>query len=487
VKAWLLSMLVLPVALGGQLVLKVQVSGRITAVPLERYVAGVVGAESGVFRSGEALKAMAVAARTYGVRMRGRHGAEGFDVCDTTHCQRMDLSSITPRFGAAAAATEGELLWFHGKPAFTPYSRDCGGKTEDAGAVWPELAAPYLKSHADAWSADEPRWRWRGSAEQILQALRQAGLQTPARIEGISILSSTPSGRAATLVLTGRGGASRVSASAFRFAMGRELGWNTIRSDAYAVRPDKGGFAFDGAGSGHGVGLCQLGTERMGVAGKSYREILEFYYPGTTLAQSGEGIPWQRLRGRGITFLTVNHGNDRVAMEAAERLSRALLTRTGWPLPEGLELRIYPDLDAFRNATGEPGWVAARTDGRRIHLSPVEGLRKRGVLESTIAHELLHALMDGQAAPGLPVWFREGLSDVLDKQPVTGVARIPLEADLRQRTDPARARRAYADAAAMVASLVRRYGETAVVGWVRRGVPAEVTYASASQPKPNSK
>ncbi len=91
-------------------------------LPLERYVAAVLAGESSVFRSDAALRAMAVAARTYAVRMRGRHPAEGYDFCTTTHCQHVDLDGITPHLESIAAETAGELLWFEGKPAFTPYS-----------------------------------------------------------------------------------------------------------------------------------------------------------------------------------------------------------------------------------------------------------------------------------------------------------------------------------------------------------------------------
>ena len=81
--------------------------------------------------------------------------------------------------------------------------------------------------------------------------------------------------------------------------------------------------------------------------------------------------------------------------------------------PAGVEIRLYPDLDTFRNVTGEPGWVAARTDGRRVHLQPVALLRSRGALESTVRHEMLHVVVESQAAAGLPLWFREGFVEYL--------------------------------------------------------------------------
>ena len=104
-----------------------------------------------------------------------------------------------------------------------------------------------------------------------------------------------------------------------------------------------------------------------------------------------------------------------------------------------------------------------------------------------LSHELLHVLIESQAAPGLPVWFREGLVEFLSGKRTTDNARIPADAELRQTADPATARRAYAEAAAKVASLVRTYGETTVLDWVKRGLPPEVTKARTSQAAPQSR
>jgi stage II sporulation protein D len=487
-----IMLLLAPTLTAAPLVLKVKISSppAVVEIPLETYVAAVLAGESGGFQSDEALKAMAVAARTYAVRMRGRHSAEGFDLCDTTHCQRLDRAGVTPRIDAAVSDTAGELLWYAGKPAFTPYTRDCGGKTEDAAAVWPDLAAPYLRSHPDTWCTRQAGSHWQVSLDsaQIAGALASSSLRAPGHPDRISILDRTPSGRASTLLLSGSESI-RISASSFRFAIGRELGWNTIQSDNYDVRSVNGRSVFEGTGSGHGVGLCQRGAEAMGRSRRSYHEILEFYYPGATLGLNGQGLRWQRLGGETISLLTTQPDRDASALSAAERLGRSLTARTGWPVPPKVEIRAYPDLDTFRNATAEPGWVAAHTDGLRIHLQPIVLLRSRGVLESTLSHELVHVMIASQAAPGLPIWFREGLADFLERRRITniGVSRIPSETDLRQTGDPARARKAYADASAMVARLVGTYGETAVLGWVGRGIPPGVTDASSSHAPPKSR
>ena len=481
----LLRLLVaLPALLAAQSAVRVRTETGTVALPLEQYVAGVLAGESSVFRSDEALKAMAVAARTYTVRMRGRHSAEGFDFCATTHCQRFDPQSITPRLESIADQTAGELLWYLGKPAFTPYTRDCGGRTEDAAAVWPDLAAPYLKSREDPHSAAS--WQWSADPARLADALRLSGLRAPRRVERISVSERTDSGRARTLVLSGEGESVRISAGSFRFAVGRQLGWNTVLSDSYEIHS---GTVFQGRGSGHGVGLCQRGADLMGQAGRTYREILVFYYPGTTPGLTGQGLSWQRLGGDTLSLLSTRPSLDRGVLALAERQAESVSRRANMPLPRGVQIRIYPDVETFRNATGEPGWVAAYTAGRRIHLQPAVLLRSRGVLGETLRHELWHVLVEARATAALPLWFREGLVEYLagarDASPPA--VQPPSDSALRQTADEARARRAYAQACAAVAALVKRYGETAVLGWLATGLPAEVQKASSSQAPTKSK
>ena len=462
--------LVAAAALAAQTSFKVRVGAETVTLPLERYVAAVLAGEAGTFRSAEALQAMAVAARTYAVRLRGRHAAEGYDFCSTTHCQHIEVQGITPRLEEAAAATMGEMLWYEGKPAFTCYTRDCGGRTEDGAAVW-NLPAPYLKSHEDPYCA-AAKWRWEARPHQIVEALRQSQLRAPEMVERVEVVERTASGRARTLALRGAGESVRVSASAFRFALGRAFGWNTLESDRYEIHWP----VFEGTGSGHGVGLCQRGADQMGAAGRSYREILAFYFPGAMLGITGRGLTWQRMAGERVALFTTEPARDGAVLALAERELRAAAERLHAQAPDGVEIRVYPDLDSFRNSTGEPGWVAARTDGRRVHLQPVAELRSHGALESTVRHEMLHVVVESQAAAGLPPWFREGLVEYLSGggAHTMRVASGDTDSAMRQRASPAEARRAYEQAAARVAGLVARYGEAAVLGWVRSGLPAEV-------------
>lgn len=487
-----LVLLIAAIASAHAATIRIEVNGRVTTMELEQYVAAALAGESSVFQSEEALKAMTVATRTYAVHFRGRHASEGFDLCDTTHCQRIDPKQVTARLSAAAASTAGELLWYQGKPALAYYTRDCGGHSEDARTVWPDAAAPYLKSHADPYCLRNnggSHWHWEAEPREIASALERSGLRVPPMLERISILARTPSNRAQTLMLTGPGGSQPISASSFRFALGRLLGWNTLRSESYEIAQSGGRIVFDGKGAGHGVGLCQLGAEQMGREKHSYREILAFYYPGTAAGLTARGIPWQKLTGERVAMLSMQPSDDAAALAMADRLAREVSQRTRMTLPATVEIRVYPDVETFRNATGEPGWVAARTSGTRIDLQPSAILRSRGTLENTLRHELTHVVLEAGARPGLPVWFREGLAAYFSTPPGAAAASSApaIDTDLFQTSDQSRARAANRAAHKQVTDLVNRYSETVVVGWLKLGLPREVMNARAKQAATKSK
>ena len=108
-------------------------------------------------------------------------------------------------------------------------------------------------------------------------------------------------------------------------------------------------------------------------------------------------------------------------------------------------------------------------------MQPVAVLRSQGALEGTVRHEMMHVVVESQAAAGLPLWFREGFVEYLagGGASVVGAASAETDSAMRQRGSAVEAQRAYAQAAGRVSGLVARYGESAVVGWVRSGLPAE--------------
>ena len=153
---------------------------------------------------------------------------------------------------------------------------------------------------------------------------------------GIAIAQRTASGRARVLALVGNGEPVRVAASSFRFAIGRALGFNTVRSDQWSVVKAGSQLEFVGKGEGHGVGLCQLGADQMGVEGQGYRDILAFYYPGTALGLTARGLDWRRIGGETVSLMTTQPDRDGAVLASAERQVKEIAARYGWTPPAEL-------------------------------------------------------------------------------------------------------------------------------------------------------
>jgi len=115
----------------------------ITRLSLETYVARVLAGEAEQNAPDAELEALAIAIRTYATFNAGRHSRDGFDLCDTTHCQVMRTATAATR--RAALTTAGQVLTWRGAPAEIFYSANCGGRSESAAAVWPGADLPYLK------------------------------------------------------------------------------------------------------------------------------------------------------------------------------------------------------------------------------------------------------------------------------------------------------------------------------------------------------
>ena len=465
--------------------------GRIVELSAEKYVAAVSAGEAGSFRNPEALKAMAIAARTYAAHFRLRHKAQGYDFCSTTHCQRAILKAATGKFEEAAHETRGQLIWFRSQPAAAWYTQDCGGKSEAAGAIWPAEAAPYLTVHEDPYCAGRLKWSWEIEPVKLRNALRSAGMNVPASLEQLIVLQRTASGRAQTLGLQGGGESKLISAGSFRFAVGRMLGWNTLRSEAYLVRSSNSRIEFDGRGAGHGVGLCQDGADEMAAEGDDYRQILSFYYPGTRISVLAKDVEWTMARGKYTEAFAVQKADAEQALAATDIVVGQLRSGYGFVEPTGLQVYVYPDMDAYRNGTGEPGWVAAHTAGMRIETQPLATLQQHGGFARVMRHELLHAMVESAARPTVPLWFREGLVEYLAGELPRAQAEQanprPYDKDIARREDASQTREAYRQARERVAQLQKRYGTTELVRWVRAGVPAEVIRSSNSRNATNSR
>ena len=452
----------------------------ITAMmPMEEYVAGVLAGETGNFKSDEALKAMAVAARTYAVHFGSRHALDGFEFCDTTHCQDLRLGGISPHLRKIADDTAGEVLWYDGEPAATYYFANCGGTTEDGRYILGnnEERAPYLAQHSDKYCVRNGGGEWRSevSKQELQRALADDGIAMPGNLRSVSILHRTASGRVEFLRVSGSGSV-MVSGIAFRSAVGRHIGWDRLKSNLYEVSDRGDHLVFHGRGLGHGVGLCQIGAEVMGEEGRSYRQILAFYYPGTKLGVAAQGLAWQQLSNDDIELLTSRPDRDRSLMPIATRYLHAAEENTGLIYRARPRLKVFATVAEFRNSTGEPGWVAASTRGRTIQMQPADVLRAAGTLDNTVYHELLHMLIESYAHPGTPQWFREGLVLYLSG-PSETAARAEhadvavLEKSLRAPQSEQELRSAYAQARARVSELAEEHGKQSLIDWLQNGIP----------------
>ena len=458
----------------------------LVSMPIEQYVEHVVMAESGDFRDPEALEAMAVAARTYAKRFAGQHAKEGFDFCDTTHCQAFYWRSVTERIRTAVEATRGEYVSYQGKAAEAFYHQNCGGTTAAASETWSQVAEPYLSVHPDPYCLTSGGLEWETSLthEQINRALGVARFEPPQGWLRLKISYRTSSGRVRTLDLSGGNPASfPISGPSLRFAVNRMFGWNKIRSDLYDLRNSGGKILFSGRGAGHGVGLCQAGAEEMARQGKTYQEILSFYYPGTQM-RSSENEAWQKRSDERFDLISTDPDADSSIFPVAERLLREAENDVGWGLPFHVRLQVFPSPDSYRNTTGQPGWVAASTRGQTIRLQPLADLRRQSILEPTLRHELYHLLVETRASGAAPLWFREGLTrylanpavpeNTLSAMTVEQMEPILKHADTREHME-----KAYGSAHRMVAALVRQNGKQAVLGWLSSGLPAGVLRSTA--------
>lgn len=269
---------------------------QIVALPIEEYV--LAAALSEVAPSSgdpDAMRRMyavqAIVARTYVMANIGRHAAESFDVCDTTHCQLVDLqrprtSRWAPIARESVQRTRGVVVRHGGRPALTLFHADCGGHRSAAPDVWGGTAGPYLRGGADPLPDGKRHGTWRFAID--VQRLRQALNASPrtnvgARLDSIEIQRRDQAGRAMLVGLNGAK-APLVRGEDLREAMSRAFGPRALRSVLFDVRREQGTFIFEGRGFGHGVGLCQAGAMARAAAGEAPERILAFYFPGATLS-----------------------------------------------------------------------------------------------------------------------------------------------------------------------------------------------------------
>lgn len=270
--------------------------GKIVSVPLEDYTLGSILAEVSPVGESPATAArifevQAVVARSFAVAELGRHASEGFDLCDTTHCQLYDPTRVrTSAFAEiarqAVRKTTGLILTYRGRPAMTFFHADCGGSTAAANDVWGGPPIPYLLGSPDVIAPQTHRsWTTTIATKDLVHALDSDPTSAVGpRLESLAIGERDRSGRAAEVTL--RGDDTReLTGDQFRGILNRALGERTLSSTRFVVTRTGAGYTFSGSGLGHGVGLCQLGAAARARRGDALEVILAQYFPGAVLSR----------------------------------------------------------------------------------------------------------------------------------------------------------------------------------------------------------
>lgn len=441
----------------------------------ERYVVLVLRGEAGAKEPLESLKAMAVVARTFALENADRHGKDGFNLCDSTHCQALRFGQPSAAVERAVLETAGETLWYGDRRARVFYTQNCGGQTEDASQAWGIPREPYLATHADPWCTRHGVTAWHAEipVERMRAVFQSEGWALPERVDGVRIVQRTDAGRAEKLEFAGAGVRMPVAASSFRFALDRALGWNELRSDWYTVSLNNGVLHFEGRGYGHGVGLCQAGAAEMAAEGHASGDILSFYFPGTRVGITSQDRGWNSTRGAGWTLWTTMP-SAKLLMEGNAAWGKAAIL---YPprAPVQPEVWQLPTTELFRQSTREPGWMLASAQGARIFLQPSAVLDKSGREEETLLHEFLHVLVEGEASAQAPLWLREGLVEALaEGRAGQRAGDIPadageLDAALARPASEADSQRAHGEAQRWAQVVLARYGLDQVRQWLHSG------------------
>lgn len=283
------------ITLAGSDVVRIYITSenKIEEIPLEEYICGVISNEMPATFEMEALKAQAVAARTYLASKKNKNcvKANGADICDSTHCQvytskaiRLELWKENVReeywnkINEAVEATKGQVLSYQNELVLYPqFFSTSSGKTENSvDLYWADI--PYLKSVESNGENISPNFEKEKvvSVGEFISKFQEkysdASLNENNIQDNMSVISRSESGAVKEIKVAGE----TIRGQDFRFLYG-------LNSSNFTYEISNGNIIFSCKGYGHGVGMSQWGANAMAKEGKSYEEILKHYYTGVEI------------------------------------------------------------------------------------------------------------------------------------------------------------------------------------------------------------
>ena len=253
----------------------------VNTLDIEKYLYGVLHHEVAPWWPMEALKAQAIAARTYAFYQIQVSKTQEYDVKSSTSSQVYGGSTTErTRSKRAVDMTRGQVLSFEGKVFPAYFHATCAGVTAGAQELWKIDLAPLRGGVPCGYCRISPHTEWQSKVPlaTIEEKMNKNG-RSVGRVLKIEPISQTPSARVGSLRITGTGGETVMAAKDFRIW----VGGNKIRSTRFTVMIHDDLAVFQGKGWGHGVGLCQWGALGQSLLGHNFEKILQFYYPGSEI------------------------------------------------------------------------------------------------------------------------------------------------------------------------------------------------------------
>ena len=249
----------------------------INIIPVEEYLYSVVPSEIGVKFEDEAIKAQAVAARTYLYFGLKNKKYDEFDLLDDTSSQMyLGYDKEISRINRLVNETEGEIIKYNGEAINALYYSTSGGITANNEDVWGGEPVAYLRSVNDKGNSEKSyrnRWSYKISKKNLSKIF---GF----KVSGVEIVSKK-NRRVKTVRIKGSRSI-KISGNKLR----AKVGYSNIFSTLFSVKSSGSYIIFSGRGSGHGVGMAQWGANMMAERGKSYEEIIKHYYTGVELKKA---------------------------------------------------------------------------------------------------------------------------------------------------------------------------------------------------------